>query len=207
MIKKILNQEEFFRFLKIFAFLFLAVFIVVNLGTIKRMFNYQLVYGEDQKAKLFEGKEEELVIVSVPKPNSIEIPKIKIEAPLVFIASTEQGDFQEALDLGVVNYPGSSLPGQAGQTIFLGHSAPPGWPKIKYNWVFSEINDLVIGDEIFVYFNSQRYVYLVQEKIFLEKGEVLPEENLTDNKNTLILLSCWPPGADKRRIAVVADAH
>jgi LPXTG-site transpeptidase (sortase) family protein len=205
MIKKILNREEIFKFLKIFTFLFLAVFIVINLGTIKRMFNYQLVYGGDQKAEILKSGEDELIVVSVPKPNSIEIPKINIQAPLIFIASTEQGDFQEALDTGVVSYPGSSLPGEAGQTIVLGHSAPPGWPKINYDWVFSEINDLVVGDEIFVYFNGQKYSYSVKDKVFLEKGEELPKEDLISGKNTLILLSCWPPGADRRRIAVIAE--
>jgi LPXTG-site transpeptidase (sortase) family protein len=206
MIKQILNREEAFKFLKIFIFLFFVVFIVVNLGTIKRMFNYQLVYSDEEKKEILqEAREEEEIVVFIQKPNSIEIPKINIEAPLIFIASTEQGDFQEALDRGVVNYPGSALLGEPGQTIFLGHSAPPGWPKINYDWVFSEINDLLLGDEIFIYFNGQRYDYLVKEKIFLEKGEELPAEDISEGKNTLILLSCWPPGADRRRIAVIAE--
>jgi LPXTG-site transpeptidase (sortase) family protein len=85
----------------------------------------------------------------------------------------------------------------------LGHSAPAGWPKIKYDWVFSRLNELSDGDEIFVYFENKKYTYQFSKKIFLEKGEELPSL-LTNSENILVLISCWPPGKDLRRIAVVA---
>jgi LPXTG-site transpeptidase (sortase) family protein len=109
-----------------------------------------------------------------------------------------------ALNKGVVLYPQSTLPGESGQTIILGHSAPANWPKIKYDWIFSRISDLEENDEIFLYFNQRKFSYYVKQKIFLEKGEELPG-GLTGFKNTLILISCWPPGKDLRRIAVVAE--
>jgi len=193
-------KEEFFSFLKIFIFCFAVVFLVINLGTIKRMFNYGVVYGGTEAAQLQNEMPVQEETVLTEKPDSIEIPKIQITAPLVFVASAEKSVFSAALDRGVVHYPDSALPGEKGQIIFLGHSAPPGWPKIKHDWVFSELNDLVSGDEINIYFNKQQYTYHVNEKVILDKGEDLPE-NITDG---LILLTCWPPGADKRRMAVIA---
>lgn len=193
-------KEEFFSFLKIFVFCFIIVFLAINFGTIKRIFNYKIVYGG---AAVVQSQEETPVReenVFIEKPDSIEIPKIQIAAPLVFIETYEKSAFGEALDRGVVHYPESSLPGEAGQAIFLGHSAPLGWPKIKYDWVFSDLNDLVAGDEIDIYFQNQKYVYFVQKKVILDKGEDLPG-NLADG---LVLLTCWPPGADQRRMAVIA---
>ena len=108
-----------------------------------------------------------------------------------------------ALNRGAVYFPNSVLPGDMGQTIILGHSAPPGWPKIKHDWIFTRLSELVEGDEIFVYFNHRKYTYHVSGKIFLDRGEELPE-SLTNSENMLILISCWPPGKDLRRIAVEA---
>lgn len=204
---------EIKRFIKIFIFLFIIVFILINLGTVKKMFDYKLVYeeivnslkDEEEISVEFPETPTEPVIVFTEKENSIEIPKISIEAPLVFIESASQDVFNQALDRGVVHYPDSVLPGQKGQTTFLGHSAPPGWPKIKHDWVFSELNSLLYGDQVFIYFNDKKYTYYVKEKIFLDKGEELPDSELANSENVLILISCWPPGADHRRIAVLSS--
>lgn len=206
---------EIKRFIKIFALLFIAVFVLLNLGTAKKMFDYKLVYNEIRdsliKEELTEVEVEAISIsnkpeiINIEKADSIEIPKINVDAPLVFIELAEQDIFAGALNKGVTHYPESVLPGQLGQTIFLGHSAPPGWPKIRYDWVFSELNDLIYGDQVFIYFNNKKYTYTVKEKLFLDKGEELPKNDLADSKNVLVLLSCWPPGADNRRIAVIAS--
>ena len=112
---------------------------------------------------------------------------------------------QKALNIGVVLFPDSVLPGESGQTIILGHSAPVGWPKIKYDWIFSRLNELTEGDEIIVYFNNRKYAYVVSRKVFLERGEEISEDGLTNDENMVVLISCWPPGKDLRRIAVEAN--
>jgi sortase (surface protein transpeptidase) len=90
-------------------------------------------------------------------------------------------------------------------TVILGHSAPSGWPKINYDWVFSRLNGLSDGDEIFVFFDQKKYNYRVVEKIFLSKGGEIPDYDPTNQKSILIMLSCWPPGVDLKRIAVQAE--
>jgi len=105
----------------------------------------------------------------------------------------------------VVHFPDSVLPGEIGQTIILGHSAPPSWPNIKYYWVFVRISELAEGDEIFVFFNNREYRYTVARKFFLERGEEISQDPLTDNTNVLLLISCWPPETGTRRIAVEAE--
>lgn len=201
------------KFWKPFLVLFLITFLIINWNEVSWVFNYQALsrffseffqnnislampsfFGENKlKNEKFEYSEKE---------NSLEISKIEILVPLIFVEKEEE--VINALDRGVVHFPGSVLPKEIGQTIILGHSAPPGWPKIKYDWVFSRLNELENGDEIFVYHNNRKYSYNVVKKIFLERGEEIPE-NLTNSDNMLILISCWPPGKDIRRIAVIAE--
>jgi len=135
--------------------------------------------------------------------NKILIPKIGIEAPLVFPEESDS-DFTDDLNRGVVYFPESKLPGEKGEAVFLGHSAPLGWPKIRYDWVFSDLNKLESGDEVYVFFEDCQYVYQVRKKYFLDRGEDLPELE-SGSQSVLTLISCWPQGKDFRRIAIRAE--
>ena len=210
-------REKVKRLWKPFFAFFIIAFLVLNWSEISWMFNYQVV--SRFVSGLFQGKTNEVGIdfsqdenglnpedfEYSDKENGLEILKIDIEAPLIFPSTSDSEKIHEYLNEGVVWYPDSALPGSTGQTIILGHSAPLGWPKIKYDWVFTHLVDLEKGDEIFVYFNNRKYVYEVKEKLFFEKGEEVPESSLTNSENVLILISCWPPGKDIRRIGVSAE--
>lgn len=134
--------------------------------------------------------------------NKITISKIGITAPIVVSDTADNTIIHKYLDKGVVMYPGSAVPGSAGETMLLGHSAPPGWPNIKYDWVFTKINLLVPGDVVSLTFGGQVKNYSVIKTVFLERGQELPTVDLS--QNTLFLISCWPPGKDLKRIAVEA---
>jgi len=137
--------------------------------------------------------------------NTIEIPKIKITAPIIFSQSTEKQSMLKDLDKGVVYYPGSVYPGQVGQIVILGHSAPPNWPHIKHDWVFSELNSLSVGDIINIDINHKRYVYKVKQKTIIQKGQDTSSIVTIKDGNSLMLVSCWPPGKNYLRIAVEAE--
>ena len=203
-----MRKEKFISELKIlwkpFIAVFLICFLIINWNSVSWVFNYKVVsqfFSDFFQKNSFQSFK---TVNSEPskKENSLEIPKLNISAPLILVENESQAKL--ALNKGVVLYPYSVLPGKSGQTIILGHSAPANWPKIKYDWVFSRISELEENDEIFLYFNRQKFTFLVKNKIFLEKGGELPED-LTSFKNILILISCWPPGKDLRRIAVVAE--
>lgn len=201
---------------KYFILIFLASALIINWNEISWIFNYKAIAGivsNQFESKIIAktddiSKKEGLSPIfkefeETEKENGLEIPKIGISVPLVFAESQNEKDVGNALNGGAVHFPDSVLPGEAGQTIILGHSAPLGWPKIKYDWVFSRINELTEGDEILVYFDHRKYVFSVTGKFFLDRGEEVPEL-LTKNKNVLTLISCWPPGKDIKRIAVEA---
>ena len=212
--KKTVLEEEIKKFLGFFVFLFLIILIVINWGTVKGIFDYKTIYRDI--ADSFKNRES----ITVPgialeapekefpyteKADSVEIPKIEITAPLIFVESENEKDYKDPLLKGVVHYYQSALLGEPGQTIILGHSAPSGWPKINYDWVFSNLNNLESGDEVFVNYKNHQYHYIVSGKFFLDKGEEIPSTDLTNHKNVLILISCWPPGVNQRRIAVQAE--
>jgi LPXTG-site transpeptidase (sortase) family protein len=184
---------------KYFIFLFLVSALVINWQEISWLFNYKVVLGF--VSDVFESKS---IAQTSDRENTLEIPKIGISVPLIVSPEASQKDLEILLDEGAVYYPGSALPGQAGETVILGHSAPPQWPQIKHDWIFSRLDELTRGDEIGVYFNGQKFTFRVSGKFFLDRGEELPQ-TLTKVKNVLLLISCWPPGKDIKRIAVTAE--
>jgi LPXTG-site transpeptidase (sortase) family protein len=217
-----LIKKEGEKFFRIFLFLFLLTIIIINWGTIKGMFNYKAIYGQiyEEISSSFKDifSEEKEVALKVPqlrlsepefevsdKPNSLEIPRIGLTAPLIFSENASKSELERLLKQGVVFYPDSVLPGEEGLTVILGHSAPPSWPKINYDWVFTRLNELEEGDEVFLYFNHRKYPYLVTEKVFLKKGDDIPAPDLSNSRSILTMLSCWPPGIDYKRIAVQAE--
>ena len=136
--------------------------------------------------------------------NTIEIPKISISVPIIFSQNTDKTSLMKDLDQGVVYYPGSVYPGQPGQIVILGHSAPPGWPNIKHDWVFTKLNDLSAGDTIMIDLNNKQYTYVVKKKTIIKRGADVPAPDSAAT-NVLTLVSCWPPGKDYQRIAVQAE--
>ena len=205
--------EKIKRLWKPFFVFFLISLSIFNWNKISWMFNYQvmsqffsgIVGNEVSEIDFSKNIENDLDNFEyTEKENSIEIYKIGIEVPLIFPETSENEIVHKALDEGVVHFPDSVLPGLSGKTIILGHSAPEGWPKIKYDWVFTRIVELEKEDEIFVYFNHRKYFYKVEETIFIEKGEEVPDYLLTNSENMLVLISCWPPGKDLKRIAIVS---
>ena len=209
------------RLLKPFIFLFLVNFLVFNWNDVSWIFSYRVISGAisefsgkisgffaqiSEKMDLIARLEAWEAIERQNKENSLEIPKIGVLAPLIVVNSHEK-DLEAQLNRGVIIFPDSALPGQTGQTIILGHSAPPDWPKIKYDWVFSQLSELEEKDEIKLYFNNQEYTYYVKSKIFLEKGEETLNNYSTDTENILLLISCWPPGKNSKRIVVEAKLN
>lgn len=138
------------------------------------------------------------------QPDGIELPTLGVYAPLFLVESTDPKDFVAPLKRGVTHYP-SDLPGNPGTAVILGHSAPAGWPRINYDWVFSKLDSLHSGDAIIVTFGNKEYTYQVKEKVTLQKGQYIPEKYLGREEGQLLLISCWPPGIDNKRIGVYAE--
>ena len=189
-------------FWKPFAIIFIFSFLIINWNKISPFFDYRVLSAEI--GKVF-AKEElktiEIGLTEIPKEGIIKIFKIGVSAPIIF--SQVQDKLDENLKKGAILFPQSAIPGQNGLAIILGHSAPRGWPKVNYDTVFSRLDELSLGDEISVKTGDKEYFFRVSKKFFFEKGADLPI-NLTNSKSVILLISCWPPGKNLKRIGIQA---
>lgn len=135
---------------------------------------------------------------------SLLAPSIGLYTPVVIAKSADKKALEDALDLGAVYYPGSVLPGENGQIVILGHSAPPNWPNVKHDWIFSHIENFKAGDKITLKYKNVDYTYSVVEKNIVQPGQSVSNIELSKDNNILTLISCWPPGKDFQRIIVTA---
>lgn len=118
---------------------------------------------------------------------NISIPKLRINKALVALGG-------EDLSKSLIQYPGTSMPGQLGNPVIFGHSVLPVFfnPK-NYLSIFSTLPKLDKGDEIFIEFEDSKYRFIV-ENMF----EVLPTDlRVLDQDRSdsyLTLVTCTPPG-------------
>ena len=137
-----------------------------------------------------------------PQPSKIthytlSIPKLKIEKAVVHIGGEDLMD-------SLIQYPGTALPGQYGNTVVFGHSVLPQFfnPK-NYKTIFSTLPTLKKGEEILIDFDGILYRYEV-----VSLYEVLPENvsvlEQHYNAEYLTLITCVPPGTYLKRLVVNA---
>lgn len=215
------------RTIKVFAVLSVLIVVFVMWKSVSWVFNYRVVSSVlDENSN--DKTSQEVAINSIQNNTSatpaataiqpaqdtsqvagdfIQVPAINLESSIVTSDSTDVNFLEKKLDEGAVIYPGSVMPGQNGETLLLGHSAPANWPHIKHDWVFSNIENLKKGDSINISFQGKVYTYRVVGHKIINIGQdvdiYLNKEY--NNKNTLLLVSCWPPGKNYKRIVVQAE--
>lgn len=134
---------------------------------------------------------------SSPSTYTISIPKIDVKNMTVLIGG-------EDLDEHLIQYDGTSLPGQLGNPVIFGHSLLPVFYNPKnYASVFTKIPTLEKNDEIFVNYDNVNYKYKVQSYHEVEPDQVELLEQKYDRR-TLTLVTCVPPGTYLRRGVILA---
>jgi sortase A len=206
--------------------LYVISFIVINWTMVSWLFNYREMEGlvsgffnpypsvaqadSDNGIDFYPNNGSTVATVAnaefsyTTQPDSLDIPSIGLTTPIVIPTTTDATALESDLDNGVVYYPGSVAPGQVGQAVILGHSAPPGWPEIKHDWVFTNLQQLKAGDQIIVNMGGKAYTYVVINSKVVQQGDDVTMQNNT-TQNDLTLVSCWPPGKDQERLAVYAQ--
>ncbi len=108
-------------------------------------------------------------------------------------------DIQDALQYGVVHYPGTARPGQAGNFFVTGHSSYYPWASGKYKTVFARLHEMEVGDEYWVYYGGDKHRYIVTDKKEVKPSNVDVLDQPT-NKRTATLMTCTPVGTTLRRL-------
>ncbi|MBT3726804.1 sortase [bacterium] len=58
-----------------------------------------------------------------------------------------------------------------------------------------------MGDEIIVYYNQEKYTYVIKEQNVIKPGDVSILKR-DKNKKELTLMTCWPIGTTLNRLIV-----
>lgn len=146
-----------------------------------------------------------------PYDNRIIIPKLGKNIPLVNVDNHKVGSpkdwnkiFEKELEKGIIKYPGSANPGEAGNAFVFGHSSNFPWIKGDYNDVFALLDKLEYGDEVTVFFKQKKYVYVIREKHIIKPGYVNAMKGKEEAKQ-MTLMTCWPIGTTLNRLIVMGD--
>jgi LPXTG-site transpeptidase (sortase) family protein len=140
------------------------------------------------------------------RPGVISIPKLNIQAPLIF--SKDPSNFDADLEKGVIHYPGTALPGNMGTMYVSGHSSDYIWKHDKYATIFTKINFLKPGDDVFVtVYGKDGKIYNYRYRVTEQKVYTADDQTqFIDNSSAKLNLStCWPIGTSKNRMVVSAE--
>lgn len=144
-------------------------------------------------------------IVAIDKKFGIVIPRLGANARIIAnVDPYNSKEYQYALTKGVAHARGTSVPGAMGNIFLFAHSSENFYEALRYNSVFYLLPKLVAGDEIFLYYNGVKFIYVVTDKKFVNPKDVSYLESKGDTK-TLILMTCWPPGTNSERLLVSAE--
>lgn len=187
------------RFLK-------AAILVFLLGLILN-FNYfysQLKFvlrGRTVSFEFYQAKKSE----EIGQPDILQIKSLGLTAPVVYVQNEDEMEFQEALASGVVHYPKTALPGEAGNVYIFGHSSDYLWSKGSYRTVFAALPQAEIGDEVKLSNSEGKvFTYIIVEKFITGPNDLSVLAQPKDRK-MLTLQTSWPLGTALKRFIVRAE--
>lgn len=136
-------------------------------------------------------------VVTPVNTYTLSIPKLGITNALVVIAG---GD----LNLSLIHYGGTGLPGDFGNAVIFGHSILPQFfnPK-NYKSIFSTLPTLEEGDDIYISFDDVTYRYKVEDMTVRDPSDLTALEQRYDD-SYITLITCVPPGTYWKRLNVRA---
>lgn len=145
-------------------------------------------------------------VSNIPKDTTLGILIPKIGANSSIIPNVDPNNstiYQYALTKGVAHAKGTATPGSLGNSFLFSHSSEDVLNANRYNSIFYLLNKLTVGDEIWIYVNSVKYVYIVDSTKIVQATDV-SYLNPVSTKKQLTLMTCWPPGTNLKRSLVIA---
>lgn len=127
----------------------------------------------------------------------LSIPKLEISDAVV---STTDYDLTKHL----IQYSGTSIPGENGTAIIFGHSTLPSWFNPKdYKTIFANLHKIENGDEIITNVNGVRYTFKVFS-VTVTSPEDQSMFSQSFDSSYLTVITCTPPGTVWKRLIVRA---
>ncbi len=142
-----------------------------------------------------------------PSLTNIVIPKINVDAPVDYSATTDHDSQMKSMINGLAYFgiPGAnSRPGQIGNTPVAGHSSNDVFETGNYKFIFAQLEKVQEGDIIYANYEGTRYTYSIVKKEVVLPNEVSRLVFPTD-KPLLTLITCTPLGTAQKRLLVTAE--
>lgn len=131
------------------------------------------------------------------------VPAISLNAPVVYgMNKVDEESVQHALEGGILHFGGSPLPGQPGNSVFVGHSSNQPWAQGDYKFVFMMLDKLKQGDKIYLAHSGTIFTYEVTETVVVKPNDVSVLEG--SQTPTATFITCTPLGTNTNRLVVKA---
>lgn len=124
--------------------------------------------------------------------NHLVIPKLQMDEPIL------DGKSEYTVHRGIWRRPNTTMPGQGGNSVLVGHRFTYSGPSVFYH-----LDKLAPGDDIVAAYNGKLYVYKVDVNRVVEPNDPTVEAAYTTEK--LTLYTCAPLGSVRYRLVV--EAH
>jgi sortase A len=125
--------------------------------------------------------------VPVRQIGSVEIPRIGLNHPIF------EGVWLTVVDHGPGHWPGTVMPGAAGNTVFAGH-------RVTHTHPFLNVDQLRYGDQVIFHMPNGDFTYAVTQ-IFIVDPNAMWITNPTPTP-TMTLFACHPKHSAAHRIVV-----
>ena len=128
---------------------------------------------------------------------TLSIPKLGIDHAVV---RSDHTDLKQSL----IQYNGTALPGNLGNTVIFGHSVLPQFfnPQ-NYLTIFSTLHTLLPGDTMEITADGATYTYKISQMYETSPDDLSPLAQVY-NGRYLTLITCTPPGTYLRRLIIKA---
>lgn len=126
---------------------------------------------------------------------SLSIPRLKVENQEVAVDAN-------SLDKGLVQLPGSALPGEKGNLFISGHSALSQFFAVK-SVPFSKLPELKKGDQVVIETPGSKFIYEIIGFKIVDPSDLSVLEPPDTQGRYISMMTCVPPGLNFKRLVVL----
>lgn len=140
-----------------------------------------------------------------PQTKQLEVKSYSLSIPRLKIENAEVSTQDYELDKHLVQYLGTSIPGEKGTAVIFGHSTLPQLfnPK-NYKTIFATLHTTKVGDKIFATVNGITYKYKIFSIVITDPEDTDILSQSYDN-SYITFVTCTPPGTTWKRLIVKAS--
>jgi len=201
------NKKYIFYIGTFIFFIAIGYFVYLYWPLTKSIISYNKIKNNNGN-EIVEIKKENEEKKVIKEEFSIRIPKIGAFSDIKKgVSPYDKKEYLAVLENDLVaQAKNTSLPGQKGQAMYLfAHSTRQGLQMVRNNSVFYLLGELKNDDSIFITYNEKNYSYRVYDQKVVNASEVQYLNYKEEDREILILQTCWPLGTDWKRLLVFAE--